>query len=169
MHEVGAGIAQSVQLLRWQLDCRCFWVQFQAGSGDFYPIYSIHTGLGARSTSYKIDDWDHFLSLKRQLRKLAPLSSADVKNAWSNTSTPPVGFRVTLELLCTAQGFSNVVIRRPLNIIYKFNRSRANLYRLRKSEFCTLLRILTNLYGGSKKPNSIEVSLKQKYGKHIPV
>jgi hypothetical protein len=118
MHEVRAGITQSVQRLSWELDYRWFWVQFQVGSGNFYLLYSIQTGRGAHSTSYKIYTGITFFKLKRPLRKLISSASTDVKNAWSNASTSPLVFRTTLQLFYTAKEFSNVVIRRILKIMH---------------------------------------------------
>jgi hypothetical protein len=74
----GAGVAQC-----YSAGLRAGWssVRAQTGAGNFSLHYDIQTGSGANPASYTID-------CRGSFPDHSPSSSAEVKNAWNNTSTP---------------------------------------------------------------------------------
>jgi hypothetical protein len=85
-------IAQSVK--RWAtgygLDDRGSTVRFPAGTENFSLYHRIQNGSGAHPDSYPMANRALSLKIKRPGREAyhSPPSSAEVKNAWSYTSTP---------------------------------------------------------------------------------
>jgi hypothetical protein len=69
-----------------------FGVQFLAGAGNFSLRHRVQTGSGADSASYPVGTKGSFPGVKRPGRAAdhSHPSSAEVKNAWSYNSTPPV-------------------------------------------------------------------------------
>jgi hypothetical protein len=67
-------------------------VRFPAGVGNFSLHHRIQTGSGAHPASYSKGTGDLSLGVKRPGREAdhSPPSSAEVKNAWNCTSTPPI-------------------------------------------------------------------------------
>jgi len=62
--------------------------------------HRVHTGSGAHSASYPMVTGALSLAIKRPWREAyrSPASSADVKNAWSYTSTPPLRLHLVLRV-----------------------------------------------------------------------
>jgi hypothetical protein len=67
-------------------------VRLPAGAGNFSLGHSFQTGSGAHPASYPTDTGRSFPGVKRPGREAdhSLPSSAEVKNAWSYTSTPPI-------------------------------------------------------------------------------
>jgi hypothetical protein len=67
-------------------------VRFPAGAGNFYLHHRcVQTGSGAHSVTYSLGTRVPFPGVKRPEREADHLpSSAEVKNARSYTSTPPI-------------------------------------------------------------------------------
>jgi hypothetical protein len=85
LSSLGAGIAQ------WCcLDDRG--VRVPEGVGSFSLHHHVQTGSGAHSASYPMGTRALSLGIQRPGREAdhTPTSSAEVKNAWSYTSTPPI-------------------------------------------------------------------------------
>jgi hypothetical protein len=85
----GAGIG------RWySAGLRAGWsvVRVPAEAGNFSLQYRVQTGSGAHPASYRVGTRALSLRVKRPGREAghSPPSSAEVKNAWSYTSTPPI-------------------------------------------------------------------------------
>jgi hypothetical protein len=78
--------------LRYELDDRCSRVRFPAGAGSFSPHYRVQNGSVAHPASYTMVPGALSLVVKRSGREAdhSPPSSAEVKNARSYTSTPPL-------------------------------------------------------------------------------
>jgi hypothetical protein len=77
--------------LGWGLDDQGYGVRFPAGAGDFSLHHRVRNGSGAHPASYRVPG-ALSLVVKRPRREAdhSPPSSAEVKNAWSYTSTPPI-------------------------------------------------------------------------------
>jgi hypothetical protein len=74
------------------MDDWCSRVRFPAGAGNFSLHHRVQNGSGAHPASYPMGTGALSLGVKspgREADHLHP-SSAEVKNAWSYTSTPPV-------------------------------------------------------------------------------
>jgi hypothetical protein len=78
--------------LGYGLDDRGSRVRFPAGAGNFSLHHSVQNGSGAHPASYPMGTSALSLGVKRAGREAdhSPPSSAEVKNAWSYTSTPPI-------------------------------------------------------------------------------
>jgi hypothetical protein len=65
-------------------------VRFPAGAVNFSLLHRVQTGSGAYPSSYPMGTRVSFSGVKRPEREIdhSPPSSAEVKNAWSYTSTP---------------------------------------------------------------------------------
>jgi hypothetical protein len=74
--------------LGYGLDDRRSRVRFPAGAGNFYLHHRLQNGSGAQPASYPIGTRGSFPGGKAVH---SPPSSAEVKNAWSYTSTLPIG------------------------------------------------------------------------------
>jgi hypothetical protein len=76
--------------LGYELDDRG--VRVLAGAGNFSLHHRVQTGSGAHPPSYPMGTMGSFPGIKRQGRVAdhSPPSSAEVKNAWSYTFTPPI-------------------------------------------------------------------------------
>jgi hypothetical protein len=73
--------------LEYGLDDRGHRVQFPAGAGNFSLHHRIQNGSGAHPTSYPMGTRGSFPGGEADH---SPPSSAEVKNAWSYSSTPPI-------------------------------------------------------------------------------
>jgi hypothetical protein len=75
-------------------------VRFPAGAGNFSLHHRVQNGSGAHPASYPMDTGAFSLAVKRPGREAdhSPPSSAEVKNAWSCTSTPPIRLHGDLPL-----------------------------------------------------------------------
>jgi hypothetical protein len=80
--------------LGYRLEDRGSRVRFPAGAGNFSLHYCVQNGSGAHPTSYPMGTGALSLGVKRLGREAdhSPPSSAEVKNAWSYTSTPQYVF-----------------------------------------------------------------------------
>jgi hypothetical protein len=78
--------------LGYGLDDQGSRVRIPAGPGNFSLHHRVQNGSGAHPASYRMGTRGFFLGVKRPARETdhSPPSSAEVKNAWSCTSTPPV-------------------------------------------------------------------------------
>jgi hypothetical protein len=67
-------------------------VLFPAGAGNFSLHHRVQNGSGAHPASYPMGTGGSFPGVKRPGRRAdhSPPSSAEVKNAWSYTSTHPI-------------------------------------------------------------------------------
>jgi hypothetical protein len=76
--------------LGYGLDDRGLRVQVPAGAGNFSFLHRFQTGSGAHSASYPMGTGSPSAGVKRPGREAnhSPPPSAEVKNAWSYTSTP---------------------------------------------------------------------------------
>jgi hypothetical protein len=85
-------IAQSVLRLGYGLDDQGSGVRFPAGAGNISFQHRVQKGSGAYAVSYPLGTGKHFPAVKRPGREAdhSPPSSAEVKSAWSYTSTPPL-------------------------------------------------------------------------------
>jgi hypothetical protein len=74
------------------LDDRGSRVQFSAGAENFSLHHRVQRGSGAHPASYPMGTGTLSLGVKRPRREAdhSPPSSAEVKNEWSYTSTPPI-------------------------------------------------------------------------------
>jgi hypothetical protein len=84
--------------LGYGLDDRGSRVRFPAGAGNFSLNHRVQNGSGAHPASYPMGIVDSFLGVKRPGREAdhSGPSSAEVKNAWSYTSTPPIRLHVVV-------------------------------------------------------------------------
>jgi hypothetical protein len=80
--------------LGYGLDGRVSRVRFPVGAGNFSLHHRVQNGSGAHPASYPMGTRGSFLGVKRPRREAdhSPPSSAEVKNAWSYTSTPQYAF-----------------------------------------------------------------------------
>jgi hypothetical protein len=87
--------------------------QFPAGVGNFSLHHRVQTCSGAHPASYLMGTGGSFTGDKAAGREddNSPLPSAEVKNAWSYTSTPPIRHST----LCKPWSWNNVVIS-PKNL-----------------------------------------------------
>jgi hypothetical protein len=78
--------------LGYGLDDRGSRVRFPAGAGKFSLHHRVQNDSGAHSASYPMGTTSSSLGVKRPGREAdhSPPSSAEVKNAWRYTSTPPI-------------------------------------------------------------------------------
>jgi hypothetical protein len=78
--------------LGYGLDERGSRVRFPTGAGNSSLHHRVQTSSGAHPASYPMCTRGSFLGVKRPGREAdhSPPSSADVKNAWSYTSIPPI-------------------------------------------------------------------------------
>jgi hypothetical protein len=76
--------------LGYGLDDRGSRVRFPTRAGNFSLHHCVQNGSGAHPVSYPMGTGGSFLGVKRPGREAdhSPSSSAEVKNAWSYTSTP---------------------------------------------------------------------------------
>jgi hypothetical protein len=76
--------------LGYGLDDRCSRVRFSAGAGNFFLHHRVQNGSGAHPASYPMGTRGSSPRVKRPGCEAdhSPPSSAEVKNAWSYTSTP---------------------------------------------------------------------------------
>jgi hypothetical protein len=91
-HGKGTASDSSVGIaLGYGLDDRGSRVPFPAVAGNFSLHHSVQNGSGAHPASYPMSARGFSLRVKRPGREAdhSPLSSAEVKNEWSYTSTPP--------------------------------------------------------------------------------
>jgi hypothetical protein len=67
-------------------------VRIPAGAEKFSLYHLIQTGSGGHPASYPLDTMGSFPGVKRPGREAdhSPPSNAEIKNAWSYTSTPPL-------------------------------------------------------------------------------
>jgi hypothetical protein len=73
-------------------------VRILAGNGNFSLRHRVQTGFGAHPASYSVSASGSFLGVQRpgyEADHSYP-SSAEVKNAWNYTSTPPMRLDVVL-------------------------------------------------------------------------
>jgi hypothetical protein len=79
-------------MLGYRLDDWDSRVQFLAGAGNFSLHHHVQNGSGAHPASYPWVPGALSLGVKQLVREAdhSPPSSAEVKNVWSYTSTPPV-------------------------------------------------------------------------------
>jgi hypothetical protein len=89
-------------VLGYKLDGQGSRVQFLVGAGNFSLHHLVQNSSGAHSASYPPGALS--LGIKRPGREAdhSPPSSAEVKNAWSYTSTPPICLHGVV--LSSAQG-----------------------------------------------------------------
>jgi hypothetical protein len=80
--------------LDYGLDDRGSRVRFLAGAGNFSLHHCVQNGSGAHPASYPMSTRGSFPWIKRPGHEAdhSPQSSAEVKNAWSYTSTPQYVF-----------------------------------------------------------------------------
>jgi hypothetical protein len=80
--------------LGYGLDDRCSRFRFLAGAGNFSLHHRVQNGSEAHPASYPMVTRGSFPGVKRPGREAdhSPPSSAEVKNAWSYTSTPQFVF-----------------------------------------------------------------------------
>jgi hypothetical protein len=78
--------------LGYGLDDRGSRVRFPERAGNFSPHHRVQNGSGAHPASYLVGSRDSFPRVKRPGREAdhSHPSSAEVKNAWSYTPTPPI-------------------------------------------------------------------------------
>jgi hypothetical protein len=78
--------------LGYRLDDRGSRVRFQTGDGNFSLHRRVYNGPGTHPASYPISTRGSSLGVKRPEREAdhSHSSNAEVKNAWSYTSTPPI-------------------------------------------------------------------------------
>jgi hypothetical protein len=86
-HDSSVGIALGYGLDDWGSR-----VRFPAETGNFPLHHRVQNGSGAHPASYQWVSGALSLGVKRLGREAehSPPSSAEVKNAWSYTSTPPI-------------------------------------------------------------------------------
>jgi hypothetical protein len=79
--------------LGYGLDDRGSRIRIPAGAGSYSLHHRVQNGSGAHLASYPMDTRGSSLVVKRSWREggHSPPSSAEVKNAWSYTSSPPRG------------------------------------------------------------------------------
>jgi hypothetical protein len=67
-------------------------LRVSAGAGNFSLYHCLYTDHETYPASYPVGTIGFFLGVKRQRRDpdRSPSSSAEVKDAWSYTSTPPI-------------------------------------------------------------------------------
>jgi hypothetical protein len=84
--------AASCVALGYGLHYRGSRFRFPAGAGNFSLHHRVQNGSGAHPASYPMGTRGSFSGVKRPEREAdhLPQSSAEVKNAWSYTSTPLV-------------------------------------------------------------------------------
>jgi hypothetical protein len=73
-------------------------VRFPVGAGNFSLYHRVQNGFGARPASHPMGTRGSFPGVKRPGREAdhSPPSSAEVKNIWSYTSTPPISLNGVL-------------------------------------------------------------------------
>jgi hypothetical protein len=78
--------------LGYGLDDRGSRIRFPAEAGNFSLHHRVQNGSGAHPASYPMNTRDSFPGVKRPVNEAdhSPPSSAEVKNAWNYTSTPPI-------------------------------------------------------------------------------
>jgi hypothetical protein len=78
--------------LGYGLEDRGSRVRFPAGVGNFSLHHRVQNGSGTHPASYPMGTRGSFPGVKRPGREAdhSPPCSAEVKNAWSYTSTPPI-------------------------------------------------------------------------------
>jgi hypothetical protein len=78
--------------LGYGLDDRDSRVRFPAGAGNFSLHQRVQNGSGTHPATYPRGTRGSFPGVKRLVREAdhSPQSSAEVKNAWSYTFTPPI-------------------------------------------------------------------------------
>jgi hypothetical protein len=78
--------------LGYGLDGRSSRVRFPAGAGNFSLHHRVQNGSGAHPASYSMGTRVSFPGGKAAGREAdhSPPCSAEVKNAWSYTTTPPI-------------------------------------------------------------------------------
>jgi hypothetical protein len=76
--------------LGYGLDDRGF--ESQQGLGTFSIHHRVQTGSGAHPASYPMGTRDFSVGVKREGREVdhSPPSSAEIENAWSYNSAPPI-------------------------------------------------------------------------------
>jgi hypothetical protein len=74
------------------LDDRIIGVRILAGAGSFSLRCHVHTGCGTQPASFPMCTGALYLGVKRPGRQIdhSPPPRAEVNNAWSYTSTPPL-------------------------------------------------------------------------------
>jgi hypothetical protein len=97
--------------LGYGLDDRGTRVRFPVGTGNFSLCHRVQNGSGAHPASYPMGIGTLSLEVKRWGREPdhSPPSSAEVKNAWNYTSTPPITFMVWCSVKKEAQGRVSIV------------------------------------------------------------
>jgi hypothetical protein len=67
-------------------------VRVSVEAENFSPHHRVQTGSGVHPASYPMVTRDYFLGVKQPRREAdhSPPSSAEVKNVWIYTSTPPI-------------------------------------------------------------------------------
>jgi hypothetical protein len=78
--------------LGYELDGRGSSVRFPVGAGNYSLLHRVQNGSGAHLAPYPMGTEALSLETKRSRREADhwPPSSAEIKNAWSYTSTPPI-------------------------------------------------------------------------------
>jgi hypothetical protein len=86
-HDISVCIA-----LDYGLDDRGSRVRLPAGAGNFSLHHRVQNGSGDHPASYPMGTGALYLGVKQLGREAdhSPPYSAEVKNAWSYTSTPPI-------------------------------------------------------------------------------
>jgi hypothetical protein len=92
----GSGIAQPIQLLGYGLDDGRIWLRFRAGSRDCSSLHSVQPGPEVYSFSYPMGTGGSIPGGKVAGRQAdhSFSSSAEAKNTYSYTFTPPYVFMV---------------------------------------------------------------------------
>jgi hypothetical protein len=86
-------ITQFIQIvLGYGLEDRGSRIRFPAGAGNYALHHRVQNGSGSHPTSHPMGTGGSFSGVKRPGSEAdhSPPSSAEVKNAWSYTSTPPI-------------------------------------------------------------------------------
>jgi hypothetical protein len=102
--------------LGYGLDDQGSGVRFPEGAGNFSLHHRIQNGSGSHPASYPIGTRGSFPGVKRLGREAnhSPPSSAEVKNAWSYTSTP-------LNASSWRGAYLSTGINLPFNLLVKVN------------------------------------------------
>jgi hypothetical protein len=79
-------------VLGYRLDNRGSRVRFPVGAGNFSLHHCVQNGSAAHPASYPMGTRGSFPGVKQQGCEAdhSPPSSAEVRNTWSYTSTPPI-------------------------------------------------------------------------------
>jgi hypothetical protein len=95
-------------------------VRFPAGAGNRPLHHRVHNGSEAHPASYPMDTGALSLGVKRPGRETdhSSPSSAEVKNAWSYTSTPPIRLHGVVISYRKAEGklYIYLYLLRPVNM-----------------------------------------------------